>query len=203
MLHVSPIDLLQVSDTVVMLQVRDDLGTAAAFARIGLAAAVVVMVLCLVLALVQLRRIHTTVREFTGRVQEGLDPIFDQGRGAVSDVEFITNRLRSDVQRLGDSLRLLSERVGSASDRMERRVEAFDALLEVVQSEAEDLVVASAAAVRGVRAGALSLGGDGSGPEPADADSDTGGENHGPAAPSQERPAGDGEHGGGHRSGGV
>ena len=167
MLHVSPIGLVQVADTVVMLQVRDALGTAVAFASIGLAAAVVMIVLCLVFALVQLRRIHTMVREFTGRVQESLDPILDQGRDAASDVEFITSRLRSDVQRLGDALRLLSERVGSASGRIGRRVEAFDALLEVVQSEAEDLVVASAAAVRGVRAGALSLGGSGSGPEPS------------------------------------
>ena len=203
MLHVSPIGLVQVADTVVMLQVRDDLGTAVAFASIGLAAAVVMIVLCLVFALVQLRRIHTMVREFTGRVQESLDPILDQGRDAASDVEFITSRLRSDVQRLGDALRLLSERVGSASGRIGRRVEAFDALLEVVQSEAEDLVVASAAAVRGVRAGALSLGGSGSGPEPADADSDTGAEDDGPAAPSQGQPAGDGEHEGGRRSGGV
>ena len=40
---------------------------------------------------------------------------------------------------------------------MERRVEEFNALMEVVQSEAEDILLGSAAAVRGVRASARSL----------------------------------------------
>ncbi len=203
MFHFSTLDLLQMADTVVMLQARDNLGTASAFADIGLAAAVVVIMLSLIFALVQLRRIDTTVREFTGWVHEGLNPMFDQSRDAAADVEFITSRLRSDVQRLGDSLRLLSERVRSASDRMERRVEGFDALLEVVQSEAEDLVVASAAAARGLRAGTRSLGGGGSGPELADPDSGGVAEEDGLALPRREQPAGDGEPGEDHRSGGA
>ena len=182
------IGLLQAVDTVVTLQARDGLGTAAALADIGLAAAVAVILLGLVVLLLQLRGIYATVRELTGRVQKGLDPMFDQGREAAANIEFITSALRTDTQQLSDSVRLLSERLQSASDRMERRVQEFDALMEVVQSEAEDLFIASAAAARGVRAGARSLRDGGLGPGLADAGSGAGVEDNGPAGTGESGP---------------
>jgi hypothetical protein len=41
---------------------------------------------------------------------------------------------------------------------MEERIEEFNALMEVVQTEAEDLFLDTASTVRGVRAGARSIG---------------------------------------------
>lgn len=197
----SPIGFVQASDTVLMLQVRDGLGTFATFANIGLAAAVTVILILLIVLLFQLRAVYATVLEFTGWVHKGLDPMFDQTREATANVESMTSALRADVRDLGDSLRLLSERVRSASDRVERRIRAFDALLEAVQTEAEDLFVASAAAAHGLRASARSLGGSGSAPDLADTALDTAGEDHGPAKPEQERAAGPGQYEGEQGSG--
>ena len=41
---------------------------------------------------------------------------------------------------------------------MEKRIEEFNALMEVVQGEAEGVFIKTAAAVRGVRQGAQALG---------------------------------------------
>jgi phage shock protein A len=69
-------------------------------------------------------------------------------------VEFITHALRTDVERLNTSVRALTDRLHQASDRMEERIEEFNALMEVVQGEAEDIFLDTAATVRGVREGA-------------------------------------------------
>jgi hypothetical protein len=60
---------------------------------------------------------------------------------------------------------------------MEKRIQDFTALVEVLQTEAEDLALDTAAAVRGVRAGTRSLAG---GRETPHLDP------HGPEAPSLE-----------------
>jgi hypothetical protein len=148
---------LQAADTVVMVQARDGLGTAAAIADVALATVFALILLALVLLLFQLRGIHGTVRELSGRLEKRVDPVIERGKEVAANVEFITGALRTDVQRVSDSVKSLSERLQSASDRMERRVEEFNALMEVVQSEAEDIFIGSAAAMRGVRAGARAL----------------------------------------------
>ena len=149
---------LQAADTVVMVQARDGLATAAAVADIALATVFLLILVMLVVLLLQLRGIHGTVRELSGRLERRLDPVIDRGKEVAANVEFITGALRTDVQRVSDSVHSLSERLQGASDRMEERVEEFNALMEVVQSEAEDIFIGSAAAMRGVRAGARALG---------------------------------------------
>lgn len=147
----------QVADTLVLLPARDGLGTAAAVADVALATVFALILAALVMLLFQLRGIHRTVRETTVRLEKRLDPMLDRGRDIAANVEFVSGALRTDVQRVSDTVKSLSDRLQAASDRMERRVEEFNALMEVVQGEAEDLFLGSAAAVRGVRAGARTL----------------------------------------------
>jgi hypothetical protein len=123
----------------------------------------------LVVLLFQLRGIHRSVTGLLGRVEKKLDPVIDRTRDVAANVDFISAAVRTDVQRVSDSVRSLSERLQSASDRMEQRVQEFNALMEVVQSEAEDIFIASAATMRGVRAGARALR-DGDGEEYLDED---------------------------------
>ena len=146
-----------------MVQARDGLGTAAAVADVALAFVFVLILAGLALLFFQLRRIHGTVRELAGRLESRLDPLIDRGKEVAANVEFITGAIRMDVQRVSSSVKSLSDRLQAASDRMEERVEEFNALMEVVQGEAEDIFIGSAAAVRGVRAGARALREGGSG----------------------------------------
>ncbi|MEX0856334.1 MAG: hypothetical protein WD056_02075 [Gemmatimonadota bacterium] len=78
-------------------------------------------------------------------------------RQAAANAEAISATLRKEVAGLSVSVTHLSERLQQASDRMEERIEDFNALLEVVQGEAEDAFVDGASTARGVRAGLGSL----------------------------------------------
>ena len=147
---------LQAADTIVMLQARDALGTTALVASL----LVLVMFLAvLVVLLFELRKVHVTLKRSSDHLQKRLDPILERGLEVTANMEFISSAVRMDVQRVSESVRSLSDRLQGASDRMEERVQEFNALMEVVQAEAEDVFIGSAAAARGVRAGARVLHG--------------------------------------------
>ncbi|GIS80849.1 MAG: hypothetical protein CM1200mP14_24150 [Gammaproteobacteria bacterium] len=55
------------------------------------------------------------------------------------------------------SVKGLNDRLHQASGHMEQRIEEFNALMEVIQGEAEGAFIKTAAAVRGVKEGAQKL----------------------------------------------
>ena len=133
----------------------ENLAMAADIAIVVVAAAVVILALVMSWVLLRVNRTLTQVR--TG-VNQNLGPVSDRARSISDNVEFITQALRTDVERLNASVKALSDRLQQASDRMEERIEDFNALMEVVQTEAEDIFLDTAATVRGVRHGAKSIG---------------------------------------------
>ncbi len=154
------------ADTVVALAPRDGLSRAADVAVLVIGVAVVVLAVVLARLFLQ---VNQTVRELRIGVRQNLGPVSDRARAISDNVEFITQALRTDVQRLNASVRALTDRLHQASDRMEERIEEFNALMEVVQGEAEDIFLDTAATVRGVREGARRVGGGSGGERPADA----------------------------------
>ena len=110
----------------------------------------VVSVLLLVVALGWVRQ----AKKLLGSIQQHVQPVTDRARVAAENMEFISAVVREDVQRVRTSVSGLSDRLKEASDRMEERVEEFNALMDVVQDEAESVLLDTAAVVRGVRAGA-------------------------------------------------
>lgn len=133
---------------------RDGLAVAADVSMIVVAVAVIIMALVLVRVLLHLNR---TLGEVRRGVSQNLGPVSDRARSISDNVEFITQALRTDVERLNASVKSLTGRLQQASDRMEERIEDFNALMEVVQSEAEDIFLDTAATVRGIREGAKSI----------------------------------------------
>ena len=145
------------SMAVALLQVplpRDGLSVAADIAIVAVGVAVVLLAL---VGTVLLVRINGAVKEMRIGVRQNLGPVSDRARSISANVEFITQALRTDVERLNASVRSLTDGLQVASERMEERVEEFNALMEVVQSEAEDIFLDTASTVRGVRAGARSI----------------------------------------------
>ena len=143
---------------VALLQVplpRDGLSAAADIAIVAMGVAVVLLAL---VGTVLLVRINGAVKEMRIGVRQNLGPVSDRARSISANVEFITQALRTDVERLNASVKSLTDGLQVASERMEERVEEFNALMEVVQSEAEDIFLDTASTVRGVRAGARSIG---------------------------------------------
>jgi hypothetical protein len=154
----SPLAALQLPpDTVVMVNAPSGLQTAAWISMIVVGVFFLLLLPILFLLFLQLRKVNRTVKELGEKGLRKADPLIDSGKAVADNVEFISMAVRTDVERVSSSVKALSDRLQQASDRMEERIAEFNALMEVVQSEAEDLFVETASTVRGVRVGARRL----------------------------------------------
>ena len=131
------------------------LAIAADVASIVIAIAVLVFVF---LGIALFARVSRMLAELRGAVHQNLGPVSDRARAISDNVEYITQALRTDVEKLDDSVRALTDRLHTASEHMEDRIEEFNALMEVVQDEAEEIFLDTASTVRGVREGARAIG---------------------------------------------
>lgn len=143
------------ADTVVALTARSGLEMAADIALVALTGTLFLLALALVILLLKLKR---TISEVSDRALQKADPALQAAHGAAQNVEFVTGVIREDVQRIHRLVAETTEKLDEASERLEERIGEFNALMDVVQAEAEDLFVDTAATVRGVKAGARSLG---------------------------------------------
>ena len=149
-------------DTVVTAMPSGFLNTAEAVSTVFLALVVLGVLLALIGVLWQLRKLARSVGEVTKRLEKDAGPVLERARSVAENVDFITAVVRTDVQKLNDTVTRLNDRLRNASERMEERLQDFTALVEVLQTEAEAVALDTAAAVRGVRAGTRTLaGGDG------------------------------------------
>ena len=171
MLSVSVIPLQQVAA-----------GTAATPIQVAAEVSTVVIAVAVVFLLVVALALVLQVKKLLKSLQQSVQPVTDRARVAAENVEYISAVVREDVQRVRTSVSGLSDRLKKASDRMEERVEEFNALMDVVQDEAESVLLDTAAVVRGVRAGAQTVGegvvgatpeGDAQGPTPLDGEDDS------------------------------
>jgi hypothetical protein len=165
-LALAPLQLTP-GDTVTVIAARGALETAAAISVIVVGVFFLLLVPMLLLVAMELRKVNRTVRDLGERGLRRADPLLTTGKGIAENLEFVSAAVRTDVERLSGLVNSLSERLETASQRVEQRVAEFNALMEVVQSEAEDLFVSTASTVRGVRAGARAL---------SEGQGDTGGE---------------------------
>lgn len=133
-------------------------GPAATPIQVAAEVSTVVIAVVSVFLLVVALALVLQVKKFLASLQQHVQPVTDRARVAAENVEYISAVVREDVQRVRTSVSGLSDRLKKASDRMEERVEEFNALMNVVQDEAESALLDTAAVVRGVRAGAQTMG---------------------------------------------
>jgi hypothetical protein len=145
------------ADTVVVVTSRGPLETAAAISIIVVGVFFLVLVPLLLVVMLQVRKLNRTVRDLGERGLRRADPLLASGKGIADNLEFVSAAVRTDVERLSGMVKSLTDRLETASQRVEERVGEFNALMEVVQSEAQDIFVGTASTVRGVQAGARAL----------------------------------------------
>ena len=104
-------------------------------------------------------RTFRKVRELLDKVYADVMPIAKHGHNIADNLDYITTSIRSDVQQVNATIASANRRVQQAVALTEKRLNEFNALLQVVQQEAEQAFVSTAAAVHGVRTGAAALGG--------------------------------------------
>ena len=98
-------------------------------------------------------------RELLDRVYADINPLTRHASSIADNLDYITTSIRQDVQQVNATIAAANRRLQDAVVATEDRLNEFNALLQVVQQEAEQAFVSTAAAVRGVRTGAATLGG--------------------------------------------
>ena len=99
------------------------------------------------------------VRELLDRVYADITPLTRHASNIADNLDYITTSIRNDVQQVNATIASANRRLNQAVELTETRLNEFNALLQVVQQEAEQAFVSTAAAVHGVRTGAATLSG--------------------------------------------
>ena len=103
-------------------------------------------------------RTFRKVRGLLDRVYADITPLTRHASNVADNLDYITTSIRTDVQQVNATIASANRRLNQAVALTENRLNEFNALLHVVQQEAEQAFVNTAAAVRGVRTGAATFG---------------------------------------------
>src|SRR5688500_10386683 len=98
-------------------------------------------------------------RALLDRVEADINPLTHHASNIADNLDYITTSIRNDVQQVNATIAAANRRLNQAAALTETRLNEFNALLQVVQQEAEQAFVSTASVVRGVRTGAAAFGG--------------------------------------------
>jgi hypothetical protein len=118
----------------------------------------VAIVAMMVVAAMKMRGAARKTTDALNKVYTDLGPVIKTTASIAENINAMTAAIRKDVDRVSDTLTAANERVHQAIVVTERRIKDLNALLSVVQSEAEHLFVSTASTVRGVQTGAATFG---------------------------------------------
>ena len=96
-------------------------------------------------------------RALLDRVYADINPLTHHASSIADNLDYITTSIRNDVQQVNATIASANRRLNQAVALTESRLNDFNALLQVVQQEAEQAFVSTASAVRGVRTGAATF----------------------------------------------
>jgi hypothetical protein len=103
------------------------------------------------------RKSYRRVNQLLDRIYGDINPIMRHASTVADNINYITTSIRTDVQQINATIATANERLQQAVMTTERRLGDFNALLQVVQEEAERMFVSTASAMRGVRTSASEL----------------------------------------------
>ncbi|MDB4905785.1 MAG: hypothetical protein JWO05_569 [Gemmatimonadetes bacterium] len=103
------------------------------------------------------RKSYKKISDLLDRVYGDINPIMRHASSIADNVDYITTTVRTDVAQINATIATANQRLHQAVQLTEERIAEFNALMAVVQGEAEQTFVSTAATVRGVRTGAASF----------------------------------------------
>ena len=103
-----------------------------------------------VAALITLKKLISTVERTFGQIAPRIDPLLTSVTRIADDAEDMSSALKHRVNNVMKSVDELNDRVMTGADAVEERVRKFGLVVEVVQAEAEELLLDAAATARGV-----------------------------------------------------
>ena len=127
-------------------------------ASIAISIALLALAVGLIPAAWNFRASYKKANDLLDKVYADVTPLVRHAHSVADNLDYITTAVRTDLQRVSRTINTANERLLDAVRESESRLAEFNALLRVMQEEAEDVFVTTASAVRGVREGATTLG---------------------------------------------
>ncbi len=143
-------------DTIITKQVEVDPGVFTKITTVasGLASiALLVLAVALVPAAWNFRKSYAKISNMLDRIYGDINPIMRHASTIADNVNYITTSVRVDVQKVSQTVASANQRLMSSVELAEERIQELNALLAVVQEEAESAFVSTASTLRGVRTG--------------------------------------------------
>jgi uncharacterized protein YoxC len=114
---------------------------------------VIILTVALVPAAWNFRKSYKKVSDMLDKVYGDINPLMRHASAIADNVDYITTSIRVDVQQVSQTVAAVNQRLQEAVAGAEGRMKQLNALLDVVQEEAESAFVTTASTIRGVQTG--------------------------------------------------
>jgi hypothetical protein len=115
------------------------------------------MAVALIPAMWNFRKTYQRTSALLKRIEADVMPLTKHAHSIADNLDYISTAIRADIGMIQDTLKSGKAGIERGLVQTEQKIDEFNALLDVVQGEAEGLFVSTAATVRGVRTGASHL----------------------------------------------
>lgn len=152
--------LLQVTqalpDTIYTREITEDPGfwtKMTSYASGVMTITVIILTVALVPAAWNFRKSYKKTSEMLDKIYGDINPLMRHASSIADNVDYISTSIRVDVQQVSQTVAAANQRLHQAVTAAEERIKQLNALLEVVQEEAESAFVTTASTIRGVQTG--------------------------------------------------
>ncbi|HEX3534012.1 MAG TPA: hypothetical protein VHT23_07300 [Gemmatimonadaceae bacterium] len=114
---------------------------------------VIILTVALVPAAWNFRKSYKKVSDMLDKIYGDVNPLMRHASAIADNVDYITTSIRVDVQQVSQTVAAVNQRLQNAIEGAEDRMKQLNALLDVVQEEAESAFVSTASTIRGVQTG--------------------------------------------------
>jgi uncharacterized protein YoxC len=115
--------------------------------------AIIVLTVVVVPAAWNFRKSYKKVSDVLDKVYGDVNPLMRHASAIADNVDYISTSIRVDVQQVSQTVAAVNQRLQQAVSAAEDRINQLNALLDVVQEEAESAFVTTASTIRGVQTG--------------------------------------------------
>ena len=122
-------------------------------ASVVLTLTIIVLSAALIPAAWNFRKSYKKVSDMLDKVYGDINPLMRHASAIADNVDYISTSIRVDIQQVSQTIAAVNQRLQQAVQLAEDRINGLNALLDVVQEEAESAFVATASTLRGVKTG--------------------------------------------------
>ena len=114
---------------------------------------VIILTVALVPAAWNFRKSYKKISDMLDKIYGDVNPLMRHASAIADNVDYISTSIRVDVQQVSQTVAAVNQRLQEALESAEDRMKQLNALLDVVQEEAESAFITTASTIRGVQTG--------------------------------------------------